>query len=140
MNRLQKLHDDLAGINVLYVEDEDEVRVMTIDFLNNIFTNIDSASNGREGLNLFREKPYSIVITDIKMPKMGGREMLNEIRELDKDAVLIVMTASDSDTDASEIICDAYMNKPVKFMEFIEALEPLMDKILHKSAINKELS
>lgn len=140
MNRLQKLHDDLAGINVLYVEDEDEVRVMTIDFLNNIFTNIDSASNGREGLNLFREKPYSIVITDIKMPKMGGREMLNEIRELDKDAVLIVMTASDSDSDASEIICDAYMNKPVKFMEFIEALEPLMDKILHKSAINKELS
>jgi hypothetical protein len=50
------------------------------------------------------------------------------------------MTASDSDVDASEIICDAYMNKPVKFLEFIEALEPLKEKILRNSAkpANKE--
>jgi DNA-binding response OmpR family regulator len=141
MNKLQQLQNDLATANVLYVEDEEEVRVMTLAFFNNIFTNIDSAANGEEGLELFKKKPYALVITDLNMPKIDGRDMLKQIRELDKDTVLIIMTASDSDTDASEIVCDAYMNKPVKFLEFIEKLEPLKEKILHKSAksANEEL-
>lgn len=140
MNKLQQLQNDLAAANVLYVEDEDEVRVMTLTFFNNIFKNIDSAVNGEEGLELFKKKPYSLVITDLNMPKIDGRDMLKQIRALDKDTVFIIMTASDSDTDASEIICDAYMNKPVKFLEFIEALEPLKEKILRNSAkpANKE--
>jgi CheY-like chemotaxis protein len=134
MNKLQQLQNDLAAANVLYVEDEDEVRVMTLSFFNNIFKNIDSAVNGEEGLELFKKKPYSLVITDLNMPKIDGRDMLKQIRALDKDTVFIIMTASDSDVDASEIICDAYMNKPVRFLEFIETLEPLKEKILRKAA------
>jgi YesN/AraC family two-component response regulator len=142
MNKLQQLYEDLATVNVLYVEDEEEVRIMTLDFFKNIFANIDTASNGEEGLKLFKEKSYSLVISDLKMPKMNGREMLGKIREVDKDTVLIIMTASDSDQDATEIVCDAYMYKPVKFLEFIASLEPLKNKILHQAdkCVIKELS
>ncbi|MBA3025386.1 MAG: response regulator [Sulfurimonas sp.] len=134
MNKLQQLQNDLATARVLYVEDEEEVRIMTLTFFNNIFTHVDSAANGEEGLELFKKKPYALVITDLNMPKIDGREMLKQIRELDKDTVLIIMTASDSNIDASEIVCDAYMNKPVRFLEFIETLEPLKEKILRKAA------
>ena len=64
------------------------------------------------------------------MPRMDGREMLKQIHELNKDTVLIVTTATDSDIDATLTVCDAYMNKPIQFMEFIEILETLKNKIL----------
>ena len=63
------------------------------------------------------------------MPKMNGREMLKQIHELNKETVLIVVTASDSNIDVSETVCDFYLNKPVMFMEFVEALESLEDKL-----------
>lgn len=129
MSKLENLKNDLAKINLLYVEDEVDVRDATSEFLGNIFSNIDCAVNGQDGLRRFQEKKYSVVITDLKMPEMGGREMIRKLRELDKDVVIIVMTALDSDLDDSEIVCDAHLDKPVKFMDFIDTLESLREKI-----------
>lgn len=130
MSKLQELRDSLVSINVLYVEDEDDLRKETFLFLKKIFANIDSASNGEEGLTLFKEKGYDLVISDLKMPKMNGREMLKLIHEINKNTSIIVMTASDSNIDASQTICDAYMNKPVVFTDFIEVIRTLQPKLL----------
>ena len=132
MNRLQQLRDDIGNINVLYAEDEDGVREETLLFLKRIFSNISPAVNGEEGLNLFKNGSYDLVITDLKMPKMNGRDMLDEIHALNKDTVLIVMTASDSNMDVTQTVCDSYLNKPVMFMEFIEVLESLKDKLIKR--------
>ncbi len=130
MNKLQQLCEDLISINVLYVEDEEGVREETLIFLKRIFKNITSAVNGQEGLDFFQKDSYQLVITDLKMPKMNGRDMLDAIRKIDKDVVLMVMTASDSDVDITETTCDTYLNKPVMFMDFIKALESLKDKLV----------
>jgi len=130
MSKLQELQESFANVNVLFVEDEDELRKITFDFLKRIFTHVDTAENGEEGIALFKEKEYKLVISDLKMPRMDGREMLKQIHELNKDTVLIVTTATDSDIDATLTVCDAYMNKPIQFMEFIEILETLKNKIL----------
>ncbi len=128
-SRLEKLRTNMKEVKVLYVEDEENVRAQTLIFLKKIFTNIESASDGEEGLSLFKKNRYSLIITDLKMPKMNGREMLEHIRILDQDTIFIVMTASDSNIDASETISDAYMHKPVMFMEFIEQLEGLRERL-----------
>ncbi len=130
MNKLQQLSQDLHSVNVLYVEDEDGVREETLLFLNRIFKNIDSAINGKEGLELFKKGNYDLVITDLKMPKMNGRDMLDAIHKLDKDITAIVMTASDSNIDASQTKCDVYLFKPVMFTEFVQKLETLKSKLL----------
>ncbi|MEA3373518.1 MAG: response regulator [Campylobacterota bacterium] len=129
MSKLQQLQESMGALKVLYVEDEEGVREQTLIFLKKIFKNIDSASNGEEGLERFKEKAYDLVISDLKMPKMNGREMLRQIHELDKDAVLIVMTASDSNMDASETVSDAYLKKPVMFMDFVEVLESMKERL-----------
>lgn len=132
MSKLKQIHDNMSHLNVLYVEDELQVRDMTVQFLTKIFTNVDSAVDGQEGLDLFKKNKYDIVISDLKMPRMNGRELLAKIKELDKDVVLFVMTASDSNIDVTSTVCDAYLNKPVMISEFIAALEPLQDRLLKK--------
>lgn len=133
MGDFQQLREKLQSVNVLYVEDEKSVREETLRFLQKIFTNVDSAANGIEGLELFNKNKYQLVISDLKMPKMGGREMMSKIRELDKDAVLIVMSAADSKVDITSVVCNAYVYKPVIFVDFLKTLESLSDKILNNS-------
>jgi len=130
MNKLQQLRQDFHSINVLYVEDENGVREETLLFLNRIFDNIDTAKNGEEGLDLFQKGNYDLIITDLKMPKMNGRDMLDAIHKLDKDMTAMVMTASDSNIDASQTKCDVYLYKPVMFMDFVEKLESLKSKLI----------
>lgn len=134
MGNFQELREKLHSINVLYVEDEKSVREETLRFLQKIFPNVDSAVNGVEGFELFNKNNYQLVISDLKMPKMGGREMMSKIREQDKDVVLIVMSAADSNIDITSVICDAYVYKPVIFVEFLKTLESLLDKIISKSS------
>lgn len=132
MNEIEKLCEDLTNTRVLYVEDEEDVRDMSIDFFQKFFKQIDTATNGYDGLELFKKNKYDLVITDLRMPKMDGREMLKEIKNLNKDVVAIVITASDSDIDASTTACDIYLNKPIEFMPFVEALQSIKDKLIIK--------
>ena len=132
MTSLKLIRDNISHLNVLYVEDENQVRDMTVQFLKKIFINVDSAVDGQDGLDLFKEKKYDIVITDLKMPRMNGRDMLSKIKELDKEVLLFVMTASDSKIDVSSTVCDVYLNKPVMISDFIKAVEPLQDKFRKK--------
>jgi CheY-like chemotaxis protein len=130
MGNFQELKKKLGSVNVLYVEDESSVREETLRFLQKIFANVDSASDGEEGLVRFKEKEYQLVISDLKMPKMNGREMMEKIREINKDVVLIVMSAADSKMDIAISVCDDYVYKPVIFLDFLKTLESLSDKIL----------
>ena len=130
MSELKEIRDNVKSIKVLYVEDEKEVREQTLSFFHKIFDNIDTAVNGLEGVELFEKNSYDLVITDLKMPKMDGREMLAKIHEINKDIIAIVMTASDSNMDATQTQCNAYLYKPVSFVDLLEALRPLQSKLL----------
>lgn len=132
MGDFQELRKKLKDVNVLYVEDEESVRGETLRFLQKIFTNVDSASNGEEGLVLFNKNEYQLVVSDLKMPKMGGKEMMSKIRDINKKVVLIVMSATDSNVDITSVICDEYVYKPVIFVEFLKTLESLTEKLLKK--------
>jgi two-component system, cell cycle response regulator len=80
-------------ISVLYVEDDQETRDGVADSLRLHIKEIDTAKDGREGLTLFKNKKYHIVITDIKMPVMNGLEMSREIKALNKKTPVIITTA-----------------------------------------------
>ena len=70
---------------------------------------VESAHSGQEALEKLAEKDYSLILADIKMPGMDGLEMLRRIREIDSDAVVIVMTAYASlDTAVKAIKYNAY--------------------------------
>ena len=113
----------LKDIKILYIEDEDEVRKATIESLESIFSNIVSASNGEEALELFNSHgDFDILVTDINMPKMNGIELSKKIREIDSSFPITIITAhteSEFLLDAMNLNINGYTLKPVNLKKLI---------------------
>lgn len=106
---------------VLYVEDEALVRLDVAHFLRRFFAEVYEASNGRQGLELYRHVRPDLVITDIEMPVMNGVEMLKKILQLDCSQSVIVISGHTDQADirTSELTC---LVKPVDFDELRSAI------------------
>jgi DNA-binding NtrC family response regulator len=95
------------------------------------------ASGGEEALKEFREKPADVVVTDIKMPNMDGLELFHEIKRLDHDAAVILITAYGDIESAVQAMADGasyYLTKPVK----VNHLKVLIKKALENRALLEE--
>ena len=80
---------------ILVVENEYLIRNSLVIVLQDIIykSNIFGAKDGLEGLESFKENAPDIIITDIMMPHMDGIEMVGKIREIDKDVIIIIISA-----------------------------------------------
>ena len=86
-------------MKVLVVEDEEMIRkgiVLAVDWAALDCVVVGEASNGEEGLEAARRYAPTLIITDLKMPKMDGIEMLRRLREAGNNAFVIILTAYDS--------------------------------------------
>lgn len=142
----------LKNINILYVEDEEEVQELTSSFLSKFVNLIVSASNGKEGLDLFKKhyfdddlEKFDLIVTDINMPKLNGLEMLAEITNIDNVIPAIVTTAHTDSMFLKQAINQrvrAYVSKPLNMHDLIDSIlvvsEPkfLKDRL---EDLNKEL-
>lgn len=114
--------ETLLQLTLLYVEDEDIARLSIGGFLRRKVGELLLASNGSEGLQLYREKRPAVVITDLEMPIMNGMEMIRRIRELDHDIPIIITTAYDDDAHYCPE-ADLTIMKPISFMELLQAVQ-----------------
>ena len=86
-------------LKVLVVEDEEMIRkgiVLAVDWAALDCVVVGEASNGEEALAAVERYAPSLIITDLKMPKMDGIEMLRQLRERGNRAYVIILTAYDS--------------------------------------------
>jgi two-component system NtrC family response regulator len=85
-----------------------------------------TSNDGRDGLRLFNEQEFDIVITDIQMPGVTGIELLGKIRRQDKVVVVIIITAYGSIENAIEACrlgADDYLTKPFGQEQLIFVIE-----------------
>lgn len=132
---------DHYDISLLYVEDEKVTREQVSRILQRIVTELHVAENGRDGLALYREKRPDIVLSDIMMPFMNGLEMCREIRQLDRDSQLIMLTAYSDTEYLLECIAlgvNQYVQKPVDFGRLTSAIETCSNYILLKRKIQQQ--
>jgi len=76
---------------------------------------VDRSSNGREGITNFKKETYDIVISDIQMPDISGIQVLREIRRINSQVIVIMITAYgsvDSAVEACRLGADDYITKP----------------------------
>lgn len=75
-----------SAVDILYVEDDIDVQKNTKIIFDDLFHEVTTANNGLDGLETYKQdaKKYEIVITDIRMPKMDGLEMIHEIKKFIK--------------------------------------------------------
>ena len=141
MNNAKNLRQYTKHLNVLYVEDDDQLRESTLFLLEPFFKEIDSACNGKEGLDLYNKKQYDIVITDISMPKMNGIEMLENIRSLDTDVPIIYTTArteSEHLLKAIELNVNHYVLKPIDSEDVINRIQIVCEKKYYQRLIKSK--
>lgn len=111
--------------DLLYVEDEKEVRSNYVEYLERYFHHVYEASNAEEALNIYKSERPEILIVDIDLPGKSGIDFLREIRQNDHTTKAIMLTAkSDVKTllNATELKLTRYLVKPVSRGDLQEAI------------------
>jgi PAS domain S-box-containing protein len=102
---------------LLLIDDEEAIlRVLSISLKSDGY-DVVTAYSGEKGLDVFRRESPDIVLTDIKMPGMGGIEVLKRVKDLDPDTEVIIITGHGdmhSAIKALQLGASDFINKPVR--------------------------
>ena len=126
-------------ISVLIVDDEEMMRSLLEKILSREGYKIRTAEDGIAALEMLREEPSDIIISDMQMPRMTGFELLKVVKNEFPRAGVIIMTAfGDTYTvkDALLLGADEYVTKPFKSYEISMIVERAYWRIL--SSENKK--
>ncbi|MBI5484848.1 MAG: diguanylate cyclase [Deltaproteobacteria bacterium] len=128
-------------ISLLYVEDEQSTREQVSGLLRRIVSTLYVASDGVEGLALYRQNMPDVVLSDIMMPRMDGLEMASQIRMIKPDCHIIVLTAY-SDTEylleCIAIGISQFAQKPVDFAKLSQTIGQCNDLIQMERRVQKQ--
>ena len=127
----------LSG-RILVVDDEPMIRKTLQTFLNRSGYISDAAENGLEAVKRLEREPYDLVITDLRMPGIDGRELLRLMAERFSHIPRIVLTAVDSSEDillALKTGADDFIQKPI--VDFT-LLNHTIQKALERKKLNDE--
>jgi DNA-binding NtrC family response regulator len=116
----------MARTKVLVIDDEKLVRWSLQQKLSREGYDVESSPTGEEGLNLIREDGFDLVLLDLRLPGMDGVQVLQEIKKLEKEIAVVMLTADTGIARAVECVrlgAHNYLCKPFDFDEVRVALE-----------------
>ena len=108
--------------HLLIVDDEEPQRLMLASLLGRAGFEVDAARDGSEALELLRNHNYDLMLTDQRMPKMDGLELLERVRRDHADLPVVLMTAYGSVSTAVEAMkrgAADYLTKPFERDELL---------------------
>lgn len=115
--------------SVIVVDDDFDTVEVFSEFL--ILHDIDvlgTATNGLDGINLFKEKHPDIVFSDIWMPEYDGLFLLKNLKAIHPHCKIVMVTADltyDTDKKLQELKADSIIYKPFKIDQIMETIEKL---------------
>jgi signal transduction histidine kinase len=110
----------MTNQRVLVADDSEAIREMLGSFLANLGYHTDLADDGQSAVNLFKAHPYGVIICDLQMPRLDGLGVLAEIKAIDPDAQVIILTGHatmETAIQALRLGAYEYQFKPVEDME-----------------------
>lgn len=123
---------------VLVVDDEESAREPLRTLLEESGFEVETAPDGFEALGHLEDWSPDILLTDLKMPVMGGLELIEKARAKRPELACIVMTAFGSIENAVEAMragADDYLTKPLNY----DAVELLLDRTMERRELRREL-
>ncbi len=124
---------------ILVVEDEKSMREVLKILLEGENYEVVTASDGVAGLSFVEKDIFDLVITDMKMPKVDGFEVLKKIKEVSPETIVIMITAfgtTESAVEAMKLGAYDYINKPFN----IDEIRLIVKKAIEKKRLSEELS
>ncbi len=115
-------------IHVLVVEDNFDLAGTVIDYLEAAGVVCDHARDGQAGLNLARANRYDVILLDIMLPRINGRQVCRQLREAGLQTPVLMLTALDTlqdKLDGFDAGADDYLLKPFDLRELGARLHTL---------------
>ena len=119
-------------MRVLLVEDDERI----VDFVQRGLKAegyvVETACNGRQGIDLGAEGDFQVIVLDLGLPDMNGRQVCERLREKGVNTPILMLTAMDSVPDKVTGLragADDYMTKPFAFEELVARIEALLRRL-----------
>ena len=119
----------MNNVSVLVVEDDDYMRDILSDLLENAGAKVFRATNGKEAITYLEREKIDLVLSDVQMPMMGGVELLKLIREKNKEIPVVLLVSGHSDlSEESAIALGAIglLHKPYNVKTLFERLHSIL--------------
>jgi DNA-binding NtrC family response regulator len=116
---------------ILIIEDDEEMRALLRDVIEEEGYQTDSVNNGSEAYRKLVKEPFDLIITDVRMPGLTGLDILPGMKKLQPEAPVIVITAFGSEEiqrKAFEKGARAYLEKPIHFQNLRTLIHDLFSK------------
>jgi DNA-binding NtrC family response regulator len=120
-----------AQLNILVVDDDKDVCEYLEDFLSSDGYVVTCINDPTQAIAAMRETEFHVAILDLMMPKLSGIDLLNQIRRVDDDIAIIILTgypSLESATASIEHEVSAYIRKPFSIDEFRDAITRIAKK------------
>jgi len=120
-----------TGSQVLVVDDDASMQRMLRQRLEREGYAVQTAPNGEEGLDLIRKEVFNLIITDVRMPKLGGDELVRAAVQFNPNIPIIVMTAFGEVNEAVQLMQDGiyhYFTKPFDVEDLVAKVKKALDK------------
>jgi signal transduction histidine kinase/ActR/RegA family two-component response regulator len=125
--------EERRGVTILAVDDESTVLALAKDVLEMHGYGVLTARNGEEALRVYRthREEIALVLLDLTMPVMGGRECFQELRRIDPKVRVVISSGFSSESSASELLGDGaldYLQKPYDIDTLARAVNAALNR------------
>ena len=128
-------HMQKISATLLIIDDDDVVRASLAAYLEDSGFSVLQAGNGQQGLQVFEEHQPDLVICDLRMPQMGGLELIRQISERAPQLPVIVVSGAGVMSDAVEALRLGAADYLIKPLEDLAVLEHSVRRALDRSRL-----
>ena len=130
--------NEFKSLKILYIDDENSIRENAVEYLEFYCNNVYEADNGISGFEAYERFQPDIIISDIKMPKLNGIQMVKKVRQKDEKTKIILATAFLETSyllDAIELGLIKYLLKPITADKLLPVLKSCIEDIIEDKSI-----
>lgn len=136
----KELKEITVELDLLYVEDDHDLREETFKLFSHLFKTTVSAENGKQALEELEKNSYDLIITDINMPVMDGLTLSKNVKSLYPTQSIVITSAHDESSYLLELIdvgIDKFILKPLDMQKLLHVLADVCSHIRNDKLIKK---
>ena len=127
-------------LTLLYAEDDLELQARTKEFFQELFKSVKVVDNGKEALQVYEKEHFDIVVSDVKMPFMDGKELTTKIKMINPHQCIIIISAYDDAECLLKFInlnIHQFLQKPIKVDNMMESLYYASKSIVNEKMVQE---
>jgi len=133
--------DILQNFNILYLEDDQNLRGHTSDALEDFVNTIYPVSTSKEALDILQNNKIDVIVSDILLENENGIEFLKQLKEEKNINIPAIVTTAHADTkyllDAIKLKVENYIIKPININELLDTLYATLLPVFQETQIQK---